>query len=124
MIKLLKDLDLFYPTLSPEGFWVAEKGGRIIGAVQLEEQDEFFFLGSLAVAQTEQKKGAGRALLKNALRSCRKNIYLYTIIPEFFEKFGFKIAPPIPGLPSKDRYECEYCRPDKCVTMVKFADAA
>jgi len=39
--------------------------------------------------------------------------------PDFFEKFGFIKTAPIANLPSKNTYECEYCQPNKCVTMVK-----
>ncbi len=122
--KILEDLDLFYPTLSMQGFLVAEKESRIIGTLQLAEYEDFFFLGSLAVVKEEQKKGVARTLLKAVLRSHNKNVYLYTIIPEFFEKFGFEITSPIPGLPSKNRYECEYCHTEKCVCMVKYPHAS
>ena len=97
ILKILKDLDLFYPTLVLKGFWVAEKNGRIIGTLQLADHSDFIFLGSLAVVKEEEGKGVARALLEKALKSQRKNIYLYTIIPEFFKKFGFQITTPIPG---------------------------
>ncbi len=124
IIRLLKKLDLFYPTLSAEGFWVAEKDGKVIATVQLAEHEDFIFLGSLAVVEEEQKKGVARTLVEKALGSCRRNIYLYTIIPEFFEKFGFQITASIPGLPSKDRYECEACHSEKCVCMVRPPDVS
>lgn len=124
ILKVLKELDLFYPTLSLEGFWVAETDGKIVATLQLAEHEDFIFLGSLAVVKEEQGKGVGHALLEKVLRSCRKNIYLYTIIPDFFKKFGFRITAPVPGLPSKDRYECEYCHPEKCVCMVRPPDVS
>ena len=124
IVKILKELDLFYPALAREGFWVVEQGGRVVATVQLEEHEDFIFLGCLAVVKEEQKKGLARALLEKALGSCRKNIYLYTIIPEFFQKFGFRTTSPIAGLPSKDRYECEYCHPEKCVCMMRPTHAA
>ena len=124
IVRILKDLDLFYPTLAMAGFWVAEKDGRIIGTLQLADRKDFIFLGSLAVVKEEEKKGVARALLEKSLKTCRQNIYLYTIIPEFFQKFGFQITTPVPGLPSKDRYECEYCYPEKCVCMMRPTDAA
>lgn len=122
--KILEDVDLFYSALTMEAFWVAEMNNKIVGTVQLKEYEDFFFLGSLAVVKEKQGKGIARALLKEVLRTHQKNIYLYTIVPEFFEKFGFKITSPPPNLPSKDRYECESCHSEKCVSMVKLPDAS
>jgi N-acetylglutamate synthase-like GNAT family acetyltransferase len=119
--KLLRELDLFYAALMMEGFWVAEKEGKIIGAAQLQDHGDFFFLGSLGVLAKERKKGVAATLLEKALGKADKDIYLYTIIPDFFRKFKFKIVSPLPGLPSKDRYECEDCHLDKCVCMVRKA---
>lgn len=121
--KILDDLDLSYPTLAMEGFWAAQREGRIIGTLQLAEYKDFTFLGSLAVVREEQNKGVAKELLKRVLKDRPKNIYLYTIIPGFFKKFGFKITPPLPDLPSKNRYQCEYCHSEKCVCMVKYPDA-
>ncbi len=121
--KILEDADLFYSALTMEAFWVAEMGNKIVGTVQLKDYEDFFFLGSLVVVAEEQGKGVASALLKEVLRSHQKNIYLYTIVPEFFEKFGFKITSPLPDLPSKDHYECEDCHSKKCVCMVKYPDA-
>lgn len=124
IIRILKDRDVFYPALSPEGFWVAEKNKEVIAAVQVTDEEDFAFLGSLAVKKAEQGKGTATALLNKVLKACSKDVYLYTVIPDFFRKFGFEPAAPFPGLPSKDRYECEFCHSDKCVTMVRRANAA
>jgi N-acetylglutamate synthase-like GNAT family acetyltransferase len=121
---ILKKLDLFYPSLSLTDFWVAEKDQKIIGTIQLRKYKDFFFLSALGVLEKERNQGIARALMNEALSSADKNIYLYTIIPEFFKKFGFQITSPIPGLPQKNQYECEYCHPEKCVCMVKRPHAA
>lgn len=119
ILSLLKVLDLYYAALSLDNFLVAEEQGRIIGVVQVVEADSFFFLGSLGVEEQEQKKGVAAALLEYGLKNCHKDVYLYTIIPQFFQKFGFKITQPIAGLPSRDQYECHDCHLDKCVCMVR-----
>lgn len=118
ILKILKELDLFYPALVLKGFWVAEEDKKIISTVQLEEHPDFVYLGSLAVIPECRKKKIATALLNESLKDIRKNIYLYTIIPEFFKKFGFQVtSSPPTTLPSKIRYECEYCHPEKCVCM-------
>jgi N-acetylglutamate synthase-like GNAT family acetyltransferase len=124
ILKLLKEVDLYYQGLELKNFWVAEKDEKIIGTVQLTDHKKFVFLGSLSVSQDEQGKGVGSCLLNIAIKDTLKPIYLYTVIPDFFKKHGFTTTDPIPHLPSKDRYQCEYCFADKCVTMVKLPDAA
>ena len=119
IIRLLKELDLYYADLILLDFWIAEELNNIIGTVQLANHKDFFFLGSLGVAPPYQKKGIGTALLKETIKNARKDIYLYTIIPEYFRKFGFQVTAPSPDLPSKDRYECADCHLEKCVCMVK-----
>ena len=119
IINILKELDLYYPALTPDNFWLAEQGKEIVGTVQLKEYKNFLFLGSLATVKQQRKKGVATILLNEVIKSAQKNIYLYTIIPEFFKRFGFETISPLDNLPPKDKYECEYCRPEKCVTMVK-----
>lgn len=119
ILKLLKELDLYYEGLKLKDFWVAEKEEKIIGTAQLEEISDFIFLGSLGVDPKEQHKGTASHLLSIATKDTMKPIYLYTIIPEFFKRHGFEISPPVPGLPSKARYECESCHSERCVTMAK-----
>ncbi|MFH1683364.1 MAG: GNAT family N-acetyltransferase [Candidatus Margulisiibacteriota bacterium] len=139
--KLLKDLDLYYSGLKFKDFWAAEDNGKIVGIVQLEEFENFLFLGSLGVAPDQQKHGIAKALLYKILENHKKDVYLYTIIPDFFKKFGFQLTTPNSelitpnsklitpnselitpnSLPTKSRYECEYCHSDQCVTMVRHA---
>ena len=125
ILKILKEVDLYYASLSLENFYVAEKNHQIIGTVQLTAYENYLFLACLAVTAREQKNGTGKIILDNILLKAPKDIYLYTIIPEFFKKFGFKImAEPPFNLPSKDHYDCEDCHTDKCVTMVRKTNAA
>ena len=126
--KLLEELYLYYADLAFKDFWVAESKGKIVGAVQIEEFKDFLFLGSLGVAADQQNHGIAKALLDKILKNQKKDVYLYTIIPEFFKKLGFKTITPNSqlrtpnfNLPTKSRYECESCHSDQCVTMVRHA---
>ncbi|MFC1540748.1 GNAT family N-acetyltransferase [Candidatus Margulisiibacteriota bacterium] len=120
--KILKELDLYYTGLQLKDFWVAEQNGQIVGTAQLEVLPDLCFLSSVGVRPTEQKHGIGKALLTELFNQCKgdKPVYLYTIIPGFFAKFGFKPTTDLPPqLPSKSRYECAACHSDRCVTMVR-----
>jgi len=126
--KLLEELDLYYSGLEFKDFWVAEEKGKIVGTAQLEEFPDFLFLGSVGIAADQQKHGIAKALLDTMLKNHKIDVYLYTIIPEFFKKFGFEpITPHSPfriphsELPTKERYECADCHLDRCITMVKHA---
>ena len=125
IIKILKELDLYYQALIYKDFWVAEAAGEIIGTAQLEPHDDFVYLSSVGIKSNQQKHGAGRSFVEKLLLIIKQPVYLYTIIPDFFQKVGFKIDQnPPANLPSKERYECEECFPDKCVTMVKYLNVA
>ncbi len=119
VIEILKELDIYYSALKFRDFWVAEEDGEIIGCAQLEEYPDFFYLGSVGVTGSRAGKGTAKKLLDEILKGRTKDIYLYTIIPDFFRKFAFEITEPVPDLPSRDRYECEDCHLDRCVAMVK-----
>ena len=124
ILKILRKLDLYYSGLSLNNFWVIEKQGQVIGCVQLEPHENFQFLGSLAVEKGREGRGVGKKIMQEVLKDQSKDIYLYTIIPDFFKNFGFEITKTTPpDLPSKDRYECEYCHTEKCVCMVRKNDS-
>ncbi|MBN2058395.1 MAG: GNAT family N-acetyltransferase [Candidatus Saganbacteria bacterium] len=119
VLELLRELDLYYNGLRFSGFRVAEDSGRIVGIVQLEPGLDHIFLSSLGISQDRQEQGLASALLNELLPKQDQDIYLYTIIPDFFKKFGFEPVIPQVSLPSKARYDCQDCRPDRCVTMVR-----
>lgn len=117
-LNLIKQLD----SVVPEGtrdLWVALDNSQIVGVAKLEDFGEYIFLSFVGVGVSHQKRGIARLLLEKLLQDKQKDVYLYTIIPEFFEKFGFKITAPNPNLPSKKNLGCENCEPRKCVCMVK-----
>jgi len=68
--------------------------------------------------------------MNSVITEAKKPIYLYTIIPDFFIRFGFKSLTTQPpnnptthqpiSLPPKSPYGCDQCLPGQCVTMVKY----
>ncbi|MCX5726367.1 MAG: GNAT family N-acetyltransferase, partial [Candidatus Saganbacteria bacterium] len=122
--KILEEADLHYPGEVLNDFWVAEKDKDIIGVVRLEENKDFFFLTSLGVAKENRNQGVAAALLKTILEKANKNVYLYTIIPDFFKKLGFELTEKPVNLPSKELFGCRDCAPSKCVCMVRCPHAS
>lgn len=117
--KILDEADLHYSNQKLDDFRVAEMDGTIVGLVRLEEHEDFFFLTSLGVAGDQRNKGIASAILKNIFAEAHKPIYLYTIIPDFFKKFGFTVTDSHPRLPPKEVFGCDQCRPGSCFVMVK-----
>jgi len=122
ILKILKDLDLYYQDHDLSNFWTANDGSIIVGLVKMNDYMDFAFLGSLGVAINSRNRGIARQILTKMFDVYKKDIYIYTVIPDFFEKFGFmKISTPN-NLPPKDNFECKDCFPDKCATMVRTYD--
>ena|SRR3989338_10693377 len=119
ILKILDETDLHYPGETFDGFYVAEVDGKITGAVRLEEHPNFYFLTSLGVANAHQKQGVAYALLSKILSDLNKDVYLYTLIPNFFKKFNFLTTQPPNHLPNKEIYGCNACFPKQCACMVK-----
>lgn len=120
--RLLDAADLRYSAETLDHFTVAEVNGLIAGVVRLEEYPDFYFLTSLGVLPAREKQGIASALLQALLKGRAKPVYLYTIIPGFFRRFGFRETAPVPGLPAKEIYGCDQCVPGQCVVMVKYPD--
>ncbi len=117
--KLLEEVDEQTSEMTFDDFWVGDMEGKIVGTAKLEEFDDFFFLSSLSVKSEFQGKGVAKAMMEHLLKGTKKDIYIYTVLPEFFKKFNFKAVSAPSKLPSKSNFECERCYPEKCVCMVR-----
>lgn len=121
-VRLIQEeLELDYVGSNGPGFWVAEEEGKVVGIARLEEFEGFFFLNAVGVTGNKQNRRVASRLLRGILKDLGKDIYLYTIIPGFFIRFGFEEAAPIPGLPPRTKFGCERCLPKQCVCMRKPA---
>ena len=116
---LIRQLDLAYPSQTLDNFWVAEENEDVIGIADLKESADFYFLSSVGVEEKHQHKGIASTFLKELLKGLKKDIYLFTIIPDFFSQLGFKIVAQPANLPNRELFNCSECEPGKCVTMVK-----
>lgn len=82
--------------LSPDGCFVAESDGRVVGVLTTTTYDGLAFLGAVIVGPDLRGKGVGKAMMEAALdhlrgrgvRTVRLNAYLDAI--PFYEKLGFR----------------------------------
>ncbi len=119
--QLLESLELTRPATATGRFVVAHEGGRVMGMAHVEEAGPALFLSSVGVDEAHQGKGIGSALLRHIVSEPKREIYLYTIIPQFFTRLGFTAVEPPAFLPERRIFGCEACLPRSCVCMVKKA---
>lgn len=117
--KILIELDINYSAQEYDNFYVAEVNGQVVGTARWNEYDEFFFLSSLGVALNSQNQHIATIMLDKLFNNIKKPVYIYTIIPDFFKKIGFKETVPILTLPKKNLLECDDCFPGVCLCMVR-----
>ncbi|MDH7512027.1 MAG: GNAT family N-acetyltransferase [Clostridiales bacterium] len=111
--------NLDYENMAVDDFWVVEEGDKIIGICGLRKHPDCLELCSLGVEETVQKRGLGRRLVKTLLQETSGDIYLATVIPEFFRKLGFEEAASIPPSMIKKADWCAGCSRAGCTIMIK-----
>jgi amino-acid N-acetyltransferase len=95
-------------------FFVAQCGSEICGVVAYYDYGSHLKeIRSLAVKETEKKKGVGRLLIETVLaillnESPDAKIFTLTYVPEFFLKFGFHIVDK-ECFPEKIWKDCSNC---------------
>ncbi|MCD4689370.1 MAG: N-acetyltransferase [Desulfuromonadaceae bacterium] len=94
-------------------FYVYEVSGEILGTVSLQIcWEDLAEVRSLAVAESQVKKGMGRQLVQSCLEEARalglKKVFALTYQPVFFEKMGFQYIEKA-ELPQKIWSDCVKC---------------
>jgi N-acetylglutamate synthase-like GNAT family acetyltransferase len=117
--ELEKRLELEVAKLSATETWVIEEEGKIIGLAKLTDLGEAYFLSSVGVVPERRGEGLAKQLLQAVLVDREKDVYLYTIIPDFYYPFGFEISGILPFLPPRDLFSCHSWQPESCLCMVR-----
>lgn len=120
-MKLAVANNLDYPGMQADDFWVAEEGGQIVGIVGLKRHPECLELCALGVDEGRRGRGWGSRLVWAILRKEPRAIYLATVIPGFFARFGFEKAEAVPSSMVKTAEWCAGCRPECCLVMMRKA---
>jgi N-acetylglutamate synthase-like GNAT family acetyltransferase len=117
--RLAAGFDLDYADMEGDDFWVAAQGPKIIGICGLAKHSDCLELRSLAVADRFRKRGVGRELVAALFEQAGQDIFLTTVIPDYFSKLGFEPATAVPASMVKPEDWCAGCRRDLCRIMVK-----
>jgi N-acetylglutamate synthase-like GNAT family acetyltransferase len=121
---ILDELDLAYSGMILRDYWVAEVRDEVVAVGRVEDVGDKLFLSSLGVRESHRNKGVATKLLEAMLLGDSRDLYAYTVIPEFFRKLGFVHADLPDCLPRRGQFECERCEPEKCVCMVRTPNAS
>jgi N-acetylglutamate synthase-like GNAT family acetyltransferase len=119
IIRLAKKYSLDYAEMEEDGFWVADEGGGIRGICGLKKHPECFELCVLGVDAEWRGRGWGGQLVRAVLRDVPGELYLATVIPSFFVRFGFEKADVVPASMVKKAEWCAGCTPELCTVMVR-----
>jgi N-acetylglutamate synthase-like GNAT family acetyltransferase len=112
-------LALDYVGMAEDRFWIAEDGGRIAGLIGLKRRSDCLELVGLGVEPSRREAGIGRRLVESLFAAAGSDVYLATIIPGYFARFGFIPADVNPAGMAKDPAWCEGCPRTGCTIMVR-----
>lgn len=116
-------LGLDYPGMDDDAFWLAEDGREIAGAVGLIRHPDALELVGLGVDERRRGAGLGRKLAAALLAETAGDVYLATVIPEFFARSGFAPAASVPAsiAARMGTAWCDGCPRERCTVMVRKA---
>jgi len=103
---------------SVRDFYISEENGKLIGAAALHiVWEDLAEIRSVAVAEDAERKGVGTDLVNACLDEAKelglKHLFCLTYKPDFFTRFGFRIA---------DKAELPHKVWGDCIKCVKFPD--
>ena len=103
---LITEFELDNRDLKKEQFIVALRHSELVGFGRLREHIDCLELCSLGVVTSYRRQGIGRAIVAKLIEKISKNIYLVSIIPDFFIPFGFH---KVEIFPVSIQNKIEYC---------------
>jgi N-acetylglutamate synthase-like GNAT family acetyltransferase len=117
--RLAAALDLDYKGMEKDAVWVAEVDGLIVGIIALKTHPDSRELVSLGVDPGRRSAGLGGTLIEALMAETPGDVYLATIIPAYFERYGFIRTLTTPLGMAKDPSWCEGCPKQFCTIMVR-----
>ncbi|MES2138462.1 MAG: GNAT family N-acetyltransferase [Bacteroidota bacterium] len=102
----ITEFELDNRDLKKEQFIVAIHNSELVGFGRLREHADCLEICSLGVVTSYRRQGIGRAIVAKLIEKISKNIYLVSIIPDFFIPFGFQ---KVENFPISIRNKIEYC---------------
>lgn len=95
--KMVQEFWLDNDAMQPEQFRILTDGNQLVAFGRLRENEDATELCTMGVARQFQKKGFGEKMVNTLLGEAKRDVYLVTVIPDFFKKLGFEFAEEYPG---------------------------
>jgi N-acetylglutamate synthase-like GNAT family acetyltransferase len=125
ILELLGALELGYTAMDLSCFWVAESASEVVATAELQNLRTCSLLSCVGVREDLQGIGIGQALVERVVLETPLPVYLYTLIPGFFRKVGFRDAHILPAdLPPRSIYGCVGCDSSICLCMVRTREGS
>lgn len=86
----IEEFELDNRNLKPTQFIVAISNKSVVGFGRLLQHTDCMELCSLGVVPMHRNKGIGKKIVAELINQTSLPIYLVSIIPDFFQLFGFK----------------------------------
>lgn len=116
--------DLDSEDMRAEDFIVAEDKKKIVSIGRIKDHPDCQELCSLGVDENYRKQGIGQMLVKALIKKSSRELYLTTIIPDFFKPFGFDIVKQYPKSMVKKEEWCEGCKDRARCTVMKYGQTS
>lgn len=112
--------DLESDDMKAEEFIVAEEDNKIIGFGRLKVHPDAVELGTIGVINEYRHQGIAAKIINELLKHTHSDVYLTTLIPDFFKQFGFeKLEAASPNSLIRSKEWCEECAKIGCTMMKK-----
>ncbi|MBN2206035.1 MAG: GNAT family N-acetyltransferase [Candidatus Aminicenantes bacterium] len=118
--RLAERLNLDYPGMDADPFWVVEEDGVIVAVCGLKTHPDGREVCAVGVAESFRGRGAAKAVVGRALEETPGDVYLATVRTEVFASLGFVPADPVPAsLAARPDGWCEGCSRERCRVLVR-----
>lgn len=87
---LIKDYKLDDNDLSIDQFIVCKAGQQLLAFGRIKKHSDCDELSSLGVLTTYRNKSIGKTMVHELIKLTTKNIFIVTVIPDYFTKLGFE----------------------------------
>ncbi len=115
---LALDMDLDSNDTFFDQFIVVEDNEQIVGFGRLIMRENALELGTIGVIEAYRGKGVGKLIVEHLINDVKQDLYITTLIPKFFEQFGFvalETSPPSSMIRKKEW--CDGCHQVGCTVM-------
>lgn len=107
VLHLAQQYKLDTRDLKTDNLLVAKEDGTLLGFGRLKYHKEFTEMGTFAVIPNYRHKGIGHKLMNHLLNIVSGEVYLFTTIPEYGYRFGFRELKAIPDFIKKEIDVCK-----------------